>query len=141
MEFELLDHHDNFFEIVLHGSLEHSLPDLLTYYYYHSLQLLLSYRLCESNPSYVESKIAGMLDAMDRKVASKIAGEAIYNADVIFILDFNASHRSGSLVGPWLEKARATKILIDHHQQPDDFNFVYYLGQIYPLLIKNLLPL
>lgn len=55
----------------------------------------------------------------------KIAGEAIYNADLIFVLDFNASHRSGNLVGPWLEKARAKKILIDHHQQPDDFDFVY----------------
>ena len=55
----------------------------------------------------------------------KIAGEAIYNADVIFILDFNASHRSGNLVGPWIDKARAKKILIDHHQQPDNFDFVY----------------
>ncbi len=55
----------------------------------------------------------------------KIAGEAIYNADVIFILDFNASHRSGNLVGPWIEKARAKKILIDHHQQPDAFDFMY----------------
>src|SRR5690606_4465389 len=26
---------------------------------------------------------------------------------------------------PWLEKAKAKKILIDHHQQPDDFDFVY----------------
>ena len=55
----------------------------------------------------------------------KQAGEAIYTADVIFVLDFNASHRSGNLVAPWLEKARATKILIDHHQQPDDFHYVY----------------
>ncbi len=55
----------------------------------------------------------------------KQAGEAIYHADVIFILDFNASHRSGNLVGPWIEKAKATKILIDHHQQPDHFDFVY----------------
>ena len=55
----------------------------------------------------------------------KIAGEAIYNADLIFVLDFNASHRSGKLVGPWLDKARAVKILIDHHQQPDDFDFIY----------------
>lgn len=55
----------------------------------------------------------------------KQAGEAIYHADVIFILDFNASHRSGNLVGPWLEKARATKILIDHHQQPDASDYVY----------------
>ncbi|WP_027376760.1 DHH family phosphoesterase [Kaistella palustris] len=55
----------------------------------------------------------------------KVAGEAIYNADLIFILDFNASHRSGNLVGPWLDKARAVKILIDHHQQPDDFDYIY----------------
>ncbi|QNS40370.1 bifunctional oligoribonuclease/PAP phosphatase NrnA [Chryseobacterium manosquense] len=55
----------------------------------------------------------------------KQAGEAIYHADVIFILDFNASHRSGNLVGPWIEKAKAKKILIDHHQQPDQFDFVY----------------
>ena len=55
----------------------------------------------------------------------KQAGEALYNADVILILDFNASHRSGNLVGPWLEKAKAKKILIDHHQQPDDFHYVY----------------
>ena len=55
----------------------------------------------------------------------KQAGEAIYHADVIFILDFNASHRSGNLVGPWIEKAKAKKILIDHHQQPNQFDFVY----------------
>lgn len=55
----------------------------------------------------------------------KVAGEAIYNADVIFILDFNATHRSGHLVGPWIEKARAKKVLIDHHQQPDDFDYIY----------------
>lgn len=55
----------------------------------------------------------------------KQAGEAIYHADVIFVLDFNASHRAGNLVGPWIEKAKAVKILIDHHQQPDDFDFVY----------------
>lgn len=55
----------------------------------------------------------------------KQAGEAIYHADLIFILDFNASHRAGNLVGPWIEKARAKKILIDHHQQPEAFDFVY----------------
>ncbi len=53
------------------------------------------------------------------------AGEAIYNADIIFILDFNASHRAGNLVGPWIEKAKGIKILIDHHQMPEAFDFVY----------------
>jgi phosphoesterase RecJ-like protein len=55
----------------------------------------------------------------------KLAGEKIYNADVIFLLDFNASHRSGNLVAPWIEKAKGIKILIDHHQQPEDFDFIY----------------
>lgn len=55
----------------------------------------------------------------------KLAAETIQNADVVFILDFNASHRAGNIVGPWIERARGIKILIDHHQQPEDFDFVY----------------
>ena len=55
----------------------------------------------------------------------KKAAEKIFEADVIFILDFNAPHRAGQLVGPWIDKAQGKKILIDHHQQPDDFDFVY----------------
>lgn len=54
----------------------------------------------------------------------KKAGEAIYHADVIFCLDFNTAGRIGSL-GDWLTKSWAKKILIDHHQQPDQFDFVY----------------
>ena len=52
------------------------------------------------------------------------AWEMVNEADVIFCLDFNASHRIG-IVGPWLEKARGKKILIDHHQQPEPFDYVY----------------
>lgn len=55
----------------------------------------------------------------------KKAREMIEEADVLFILDFNASHRAGNLVAPWIDCARGIKILIDHHQQPDDFDFVY----------------
>lgn len=55
----------------------------------------------------------------------KKAWETIDAADVIFILDFNASHRAGNLVGPWIERAKGVKILIDHHQQPENFDFVY----------------
>lgn len=54
----------------------------------------------------------------------KKAGEAIYNADVIFCLDFNTASRVGVL-GDWLTKSWAKKILIDHHQQPDQFDFIY----------------
>lgn len=55
----------------------------------------------------------------------KKAFELIDNADVIFILDFNASHRSGAMVAPWIDRAKGKKILIDHHQQPDNFHYVY----------------
>lgn len=55
----------------------------------------------------------------------KKARDLIEYADVIFILDFNAPDRSGKLVAPWLTHSKAIKILIDHHQQPDTFDFVY----------------
>jgi len=54
----------------------------------------------------------------------KVAGEAIYNADVIFCLDFNSPSRIG-LLGDWVTKARAKKVLIDHHQMPEQFDYVY----------------
>lgn len=55
----------------------------------------------------------------------KKAWEIISEADVLFLLDFNHTSRSGNLVGPWIEKAEGIKILIDHHQQPELFDFVY----------------
>lgn len=54
----------------------------------------------------------------------KQAGEAIYNADVIFCLDFNSPTRAG-ILGDWITKSHAKKILIDHHQMPEKFDFVY----------------
>lgn len=41
-------------------------------------------------------------------------------ADVIFCLDFNALHRIDE-VGDLVKKSAAKKIMIDHHQQPDNF--------------------
>ncbi|MDO5615168.1 MAG: bifunctional oligoribonuclease/PAP phosphatase NrnA [Cruoricaptor ignavus] len=55
----------------------------------------------------------------------KKAAELISEADIIFILDFNASHRAGNLVGSRIDEAKGVKILIDHHQQPDAFDYVY----------------
>ncbi|WP_405569163.1 bifunctional oligoribonuclease/PAP phosphatase NrnA [Winogradskyella sp. Asnod2-B02-A] len=45
----------------------------------------------------------------------------IETADLIFTLDFNAFHRAGHQMAEVLEKSEATKIMIDHHQQPDDY--------------------
>ena len=45
----------------------------------------------------------------------------IEKADLIFTLDFNAFHRAGHQMAEVLEASSATKLMIDHHQQPDDY--------------------
>ena len=54
----------------------------------------------------------------------KVAFDLMNEADVIFCLDFNSPLRIG-ILGEWLVKSKAKKILIDHHQQPEQFDFVY----------------
>jgi phosphoesterase RecJ-like protein len=74
--------------------------------------------------------------------------EKIDKADLIFTLDFNALHRAGDDLGKAIEASKADKIMIDHHQQPDDYaaftysdvsmsstcemiyNFIEMLGQL-----------
>lgn len=51
--------------------------------------------------------------------------ELISNAEVIFTLDFNALNRTGDMQAS-LEAASADFILIDHHQEPEDFAIVKY---------------
>ena len=49
----------------------------------------------------------------------------IAQADLIFTLDFNALHRCGAMGVP-IGNSNAIKVMIDHHQQPDDYaTFVY----------------
>jgi phosphoesterase RecJ-like protein len=45
----------------------------------------------------------------------------IANADLLFTLDFNAFHRVGEQMAAALSVSAATKIMIDHHQQPHDY--------------------
>lgn len=50
----------------------------------------------------------------------------IEKADVIFTLDFNAYHRAGHQMAEVLEQSKALKIMVDHHQQPDNYaKFMY----------------
>jgi bifunctional oligoribonuclease and PAP phosphatase NrnA len=51
---------------------------------------------------------------------TKICDALIKDADIIFTLDFNALHRTGNME-PVLEESKAIKIMIDHHQAPDDY--------------------
>lgn len=58
--------------------------------------------------------------------ANKVEADKLINtADVIFTLDFNALHRTGDMEEA-LTNANAIKVLIDHHQQPEDYaNYIY----------------
>lgn len=48
----------------------------------------------------------------------------IEKAELIFILDFNNVSRIDDL-GEWIKEATAPKIMIDHHQEPEEFDFMY----------------
>ena len=50
---------------------------------------------------------------------------AINKSNIIFLLDFNALHRVGSDMQNKLEAYTNDFALIDHHQQPDDFAYMY----------------
>ncbi len=49
----------------------------------------------------------------------------INQADIIFTLDFNALNRIGDMETP-IRSAKGIKIMIDHHQQPDDYALYMY---------------
>jgi phosphoesterase RecJ-like protein len=54
-----------------------------------------------------------------------LGDKKIEAAEIIFTLDFNALNRTGDMELP-LANSEAVKILIDHHQQPDDYaKYVY----------------
>ena len=51
---------------------------------------------------------------------TKNCDELIEKSDIIFTLDFNDLSRTGNMENA-LKKSNSIKIMIDHHQQPDDF--------------------
>lgn len=53
------------------------------------------------------------------------AQKAIKRSEIIFLLDFNALHRVGSDMQNTLSEYPNDFALIDHHQQPDDFQYMY----------------
>lgn len=54
------------------------------------------------------------------------ATKILKDAEIVFVLDFNAKHRVGERMQKVLEIIHPIFIMIDHHQQPDDFaQFTY----------------
>ncbi|MGB1308887.1 MAG: DHH family phosphoesterase [Oceanihabitans sp.] len=57
---------------------------------------------------------------LKHELQSQACDTIIDNAEIIFTLDFNALHRTGGMESV-LETSTAIKIMIDHHQQPDNY--------------------
>lgn len=64
--------------------------------------------------------LPGAKEIVDATRYAEFAQTTIADADLIFALDFNGLKRIGRL-GDHVGKAKATKVMIDHHPQPDDF--------------------
>ena len=64
--------------------------------------------------------IPGDSTVLKHDLQTKESNSLIEKADVIFTLDFNALHRTGNMESV-LTESKAIKIMIDHHQAPDDY--------------------
>lgn len=60
----------------------------------------------------------GMENAIIAERAMRTAEKALKEADILFVVDMNASHRSGTALQESIDKCQAFKVLIDHHLSP-----------------------
>ncbi len=71
-------------------------------------------------PNYVQ-----WFDHIDELIIDSTAPDLIMTADLVFCLDFNEAKRVNHL-SDYLLRTNATKVLIDHHPQPEGFaDFVF----------------
>ncbi|OLY92710.1 phosphoesterase RecJ domain-containing protein [Cnuella takakiae] len=66
----------------------------------------------------------GVANVLDYELHRSQADELIAAAEWIFCLDFNHFGRTKAMAGA-LKEAKAVKVLIDHHEQPDEASFNY----------------
>jgi phosphoesterase RecJ-like protein len=57
----------------------------------------------------------------------KSASLILENSEVVFALDFNALHRLGDMMSDFMETLNPFYVMIDHHQEPDDFANISYV--------------
>lgn len=66
----------------------------------------------------------GAGEVLDYEKERVKADEVLNNAEWLFCLDFNIFHRTKTMTEK-LKQLNCTKILIDHHQEPDEVSFDY----------------
>tara|TARA_B100001059_G_C17776359_1_gene551502 strand:+ start:466 stop:1482 length:1017 start_codon:yes stop_codon:yes gene_type:complete len=64
--------------------------------------------------------LPGNDEVINYEMENTISKNIISSADIIFTLDFNSLHRCGEMETP-INNAKAVKIMIDHHQEPDSY--------------------
>lgn len=65
--------------------------------------------------------MSGFGDIITIKNEKERFDAALKDCDILFSLDYNHYKRTGDELGAQLSASTATKIMIDHHQEPDDF--------------------
>lgn len=87
----------------------------------------------------------GIKDVLNFEKEKDKATDALDNADWLFCLDFNIFHRTKTMTEK-LARLKCIKILIDHHQEPDEASFDYGISDtsksstcemIYDLIINS----
>ena len=68
--------------------------------------------------------MSGTKEVLDYEKDKQKAETILQEADWLFCLDFNIFHRTKTLTEK-LKQLSCTKILIDHHQEPDELSFDY----------------
>lgn len=72
---------------------------------------------CDYIPEYLRF-LKNVSSAISYQDKSDLCKQLIGEADFIFMLDHNTVRREGDLE-PWVSAASASKIVIDHHPEPD----------------------
>ncbi len=71
----------------------------------------------------------GSKEVIDYDTNREIAEEKLDEAEWLFCLDFNIFHRTKTMTER-LKELTCTKILIDHHQEPDEASFDYGISDV-----------
>lgn len=71
----------------------------------------------------------GCNEVIDFDFSRQKADEVLNAADWLFCLDFNIFHRTKTMTEK-LKALTCTKILIDHHQEPDEVSFDYGISDV-----------
>jgi len=72
----------------------------------------------------------GADDVMDFESGKERANHVLHEADILFCLDFNVLHRTKDMEKP-LTDLQCKKVLIDHHQQPQESAFTFGESNVY----------